>query len=447
MKWDDIVVGSGPGGATVARELAAAGRRVAVLEYGPRFTDTGFLKVTRALYRDREGYSTRTRGGVLIGRGRVVGGGSYIAMGNGVTPPPKRLAQWGLDLTSELADARKDLRVEPMRDELLGPGTRRLNQAAAALGWEMKPTPKCIDLDRCCCCGLCMFGCPTKAKWTSVEFVDEALAQGAQLLSEIEVKAVIRENGRAVGVTAHQTGRPGTSTEVRAERVIVAAGALDTPRILQRSGLHQAGTHLALDAFVSTFGFTDDVGMQGEHILGSYLESAIGEKDLFPAPYMYVPFYLQLYKDYKAGDGPMKVSTADQAALLLKSKRLPAKHALGMMSKIRDEMSGRVLLDGTIEKRMTAADQAKLEEAKALHRKLLVAAGVHPETIFDGPVEAGHPACTAGIGRVVDEHQQTEIAGLYVADASVFPSPLGMPPILTIVAMSKRLSRHLLGRE
>jgi choline dehydrogenase-like flavoprotein len=445
VKWDYVVVGSGPGGATVARDLAAAGRRVAIVECGPRFTDTGFLKVTRALYRDREGYTTRSNGGALIGRSRVVGGSSYIAMGNAVTPPQQRLTEWGLDLSSELAEARKDLRVEPMRDEMLGPGTRRLNEAAAALGWKMEPTPKCIDLDRCRCCGLCMFGCPTKAKWTSGEFVDDALAHGAQLLAETEVEAVIQENGRAVGVTAHPAGRSGGSTEVRAERVIIAAGALETPRILQRSGLQGAGTHLALDAFVSTFGFTDDVGMQGEHILGSYLESAICEKDLFPAPYMYVPFYLQLYKDYRPGDGPMKVSTAEQAALLLKSKRLPAKHALGMMSKIRDEMSGQVLPDGTIEKRMTAADQAKLEEAKALHRTLLVAAGVRPESIFDGPVEAGHPCCTAGMGRLVDEHQQTEIAGLYVADASVFPSPLGMPPILTIVAMSKRLCRHLLG--
>ncbi|MBN1631084.1 MAG: GMC family oxidoreductase [Thermoleophilia bacterium] len=445
MKWDDIVVGSGPGGATVARELAVAGRRVAVLEYGPPFTETGFRRVARAVYRDHEGYSTRTNGGVLIGRGRVVGGSSYIAMGNAVTPPPQRLAEWGIDLSSELAEAREDLRVEPMRNELLGPGTRMLNEAAAALGWEMKPTPKCIDLDRCRCCGLCMFGCPTGAKWTSVEFLDDALAHGAQLLTETEVKAVVRDNGRAVGVTAHPVGRPSALTEVLADRVILAAGALDTPRILQRSGLHEAGTHLALDAFVGTFGFTDDEGMQSEHILGSYLESALEEKDLFPAPYMYVPFYLQLYKDYKPGDGPMKVSTADQATLLLKSKRLPAKHALGMMSKIRDEMSGQVRLDGTIDKRMTVSDQAKLEEAKVLHRELLVAAGVRQETIFDGPVEAGHPCCTAGIGRVVDEHQQTEISGLYVADASVFPSPLGMPPILTIVAMSKRLSRHLLG--
>lgn len=155
MKWDDIVVGSGPGGATVARELALAGHRVAILEYGPRFSDTGFLKVSRAVYRDHEGHSIRTKGGVLIARGRVVGGSSYIAMGNALTPPPERLTEWGLDLSSELAEARKDLHVEPMRDELLGPGTRRLNQAAAALGWKMKPTPKCIDLDRCRCCGLC----------------------------------------------------------------------------------------------------------------------------------------------------------------------------------------------------------------------------------------------------------------------------------------------------
>ena len=65
----------------------------------------GFLKVTRAVYRDREGYDPQ-QWGVLIGRGRVVGGASYIAMGNGVTPPPQRLAEWGLDLSSELAEAR-----------------------------------------------------------------------------------------------------------------------------------------------------------------------------------------------------------------------------------------------------------------------------------------------------------------------------------------------------
>lgn len=444
-RWEDIVVGTGPGGATVARELARGGRRVLMVEYGPRFTETGFFKTTRGIFRDREGRSLRSRGGVLIGRSRVLGGGSYVAMGNAVTPPEERLAGWGLDLSEELAEARKDLRVELMREDLFGPGTRRLTEAAAALGLEMKKTPKCIDLDRCRGCGLCMFGCPSGAKWTSVEFVDDAVSRGAELLLKTEVTSVLRDNGRAAGVIANPPGQPRAQTELSADRVILAAGALETPRILKRSGIAAAGTHLAVDAFVSTFGFTDDVGMQGEHILATYLASAIAESDLFPAPYMYVPFWLQFYLDYKPGDGPFRVSAAEQARILLKSKLLPARRALGMMSKIRDEMTGEVLLDGSIDKRTTSRDEAKLAEARELHVRLLERAGAEPQSIFNGPVESGHPCCTAGIGRVVDKNQETEIPGLYVADASVFPSPLGLPPILTIVAMSKRLSRHLLG--
>jgi choline dehydrogenase-like flavoprotein len=444
-RYDDIIVGTGPGGATVARELARGGRRVLMIEYGPRYTDTGFLKVGRDVYRDREGRSIRTTGGVLIGRGRVLGGSSYIAMGNAVTPPPDRLAEWGLDLDHYLAEARRDLHVELMREDLMGPGTQRLSQAAAGLGWQMNPTPKCIDLDRCRCCGLCMFGCPSKAKWTSVDFVDEALADGAELLAQTEVTSVTRGNVRVGGIVANPTGKPKSQFKIESERVIVAAGALETPRILRRSGIADAGTHLAVDAFAGTFGYTEDVGMQGEHILATYLESAIAERDLFPAPYMYVPFWLQLYHDYKPGSGPMKVTSLEQGLTLLKSKSLPARQALGMMSKIRDEMSGEVLVDGTIDKSMTPRDQTKLEEAKQLHRSLLAAAGVDPETIFNGPVEAGHPCCTAGIGRVLDENQETVIPGLYVADASAFPSPLGLPPILTIVALSKRLAHHLLG--
>ena len=58
---------------------------------------------------------------------------------------------------------------------------------------------------------------------------------------------------------------------------------------------------------------------------------------------------------------------------------------------------------------------------------------------------SGHPCCTAPIGKVVDENQETKITNLFVSDASVFPSPLGMPPILTIVALSKKLSKYLLA--
>ena len=54
---------------------------------------------------------------------------------------------------------------------------------------------------------------------------------------------------------------------------------------------------------------------------------------------------------------------------------------------------------------------------------------------------------TAPIGKVVDENQETKITNLFVSDASVFPSPLGMPPILTIVALSKKLAKYLLANN
>jgi choline dehydrogenase-like flavoprotein len=118
---------------------------------------------------------------------------------------------------------------------------------------------------------------------------------------------------------------------------------------------------------------------------------------------------------------------------------------IGMMTKIRDQRTGTVHNDGTIEKGVTAHDQEKLDRAYEINRQILIAAGADPETIFRGVVEAGHPCCTAAMGEIVNEHQETEIRGLYVGDASVFPSPLGMPPILTIVALSKRLAAHLLS--
>jgi choline dehydrogenase-like flavoprotein len=114
-----------------------------------------------------------------------------------------------------------------------------------------------------------------------------------------------------------------------------------------------------------------------------------------------------------------------------------------LMTKIRDKSTGRVMPDGTIHKVLTVKDKAKLEEAHEINKDILIAAGVRPDTIFRTRYEAAHLAGTAAIGRVVDEDQESEINGLYVSDASVFPSPLGMPPILTLVLHSEKLAKHL----
>jgi len=439
--YRNIVVGSGPGGATVARELAGNGRKVLIVEYGPRFNKTGFLKTAKKAYLGRDKQPISSDGGVWIGRGRVLGGSSYVAMGNAVTPPARILKEWGLDLTHEIAEARTEMRVTLMPQEMIGPGTRAINRGAAKLGWEMKPTPKCVDFSRCKGCGLCMFGCPTGAKWTALEYIEEAEKQGAELLLNTEVTRVLHKNGKATGVVAKKNGR---EVRIEGERIILSAGALATPLILQRSGIDKAGKGLANDVFQTTYGRTEDVGMEGEIILATYLEKTIDEKELFPAPYMYVPFLIQRDID---GGYPENLNLLAQARMMLKSKGIDAKRTIAMMTKIRDERTGAVRSDGTIHKVLTAKDKAKLEEAHQINREILIAAGARPETIYRGVYESGHPCCSAAIGEVVDDNQQTEIQGLYVSDASVFPSPLGLPPILTIVALSKRLAKHLLERS
>jgi choline dehydrogenase-like flavoprotein len=436
-RYDCIVVGTGPGGGTVAKELSDGKRSVLMVEFGPRLDKTGFMKVARKAFMGKDKQALRSDGDVWIGRARILGGSSYVNMGGAATPPNKILNEWNIDLTDELESARNDMHVNPTSEEFMGEGTKRINDAASSLGWKMTPTPRSVDFKKCIKCGLCMFGCPTGAKWTSLEFIDEAMAKGAELLLETEVKRIDHKSGKVAGISAEQKGK---KIEIKAEKVILSAGALATPVILQNSGIKDAGKGLANDIFQTTYGYTEDVGMQGEIVMATYLEQMIEERELFPAPYMYIPFFLQRDID---GKYPEKLGKLQETKMFLRSKRVDAKRIIGMMTKIRDERTGRVNNDGTISKRLTDKDQAKIDEAFEINKKILIAAGADPETIFRGVYESGHPCCTAAIGEIVNDHQETGIKGLFVSDASVFPSPLGIPPILTIVALSKKLANHL----
>jgi choline dehydrogenase-like flavoprotein len=91
----------------------------------------------------------------------------------------------------------------------------------------------------------------------------------------------------------------------------------------------------------------------------------------------------------------------------------------------------------TVHKAITRRDIAKLDEAHKINKDILIAVGVKPDTIFCTSYKSSHPACTATTSKIVDINQESQIKSLFISDASVFPTPLGMPPILTIVALLK----------
>ena len=103
-----------------------------------------------------------------------------------------------------------------------------------------------------------------------------------------------------------------------------------------------------------------------------------------------------------------------------------AEDILGMMIKIGDEPSGKVRED-YIEKFSTSSDVSLLAKGSAVAGAILTESGVDPNTLTSTLARGAHPGGTAAIGDVVDTNLETEISGLYIADASVFPSAPGCP--------------------
>jgi choline dehydrogenase-like flavoprotein len=113
------------------------------------------------------------------------------------------------------------------------------------------------------------------------------------------------------------------------------------------------------------------------------------------------------------------------------------------MVKIPDETKGYVRTNGYVSKFNSIQDIRYIAEGVATAGFILEKAGVDPKTIGSTVCRGAHPGGTAAIGKVVDSNLQTEIDDLYVCDASVLPIAPGKPPILTILALSKRLADYL----
>ena len=428
---DVIVVGSGPGGATVARELARAesGRRVTLLERGidhrPRAYYGTYLGAL--LYTQRSTF-LYTQEGLNIIRPFMVGGATPMFTGSSAPPPAWLKDRYGIDIDLEVSETSEELEIAPLPAELRGRASTRLAQAAQALGYDWEPLPKFMKPARSRhfdCRATCVLGCRCGAKWTAAEYVDEAVTAGADLRTRARVARVLIEDGHVAGVEGRLNGRPFVA---RAETVVLAAGGIGTPRILQASGFEDAGQGMAMDTTLMVYGFVKDQGIGNEPPMTWAWENE-------EAGYM-LSTLIDPWLNY-----PLIMARQSWVHLRSWSRW---NHILGVMIKLRDEISGGVFPNGQISKPMTERDRGRLAAAREVSERILVEAGADRKNILITPLRGTHPSSTVRIGAMLDENLQTEIQGLYVCDASTFPEALGRPTVLTIIGLGRRLAKRLM---
>ncbi|MBI0583796.1 MAG: GMC family oxidoreductase [Methanomassiliicoccus sp.] len=423
-----IVVGSGAGGATAARELATRGAEVVVLDAGARFVPftrrvgateplrrAGLLGSERNVSRFIPAYRTaRSSEDLVLVRSIAVGGCTVVSCGNMVRAV-EGLGDIGLDLTPEFDELEARIGIRAVPRERWRPLTAGMFNAAREMGLDPRPTPKAVDMERCTSCGLCEVGCPNGARWDSRRFLGEAVRAGCAVRPEAEVKRVVLDGGRAVGVQVLSGGR---LEMVRGDAIVLAAGGIGTAQVLRASGIAPSDTLWA--DLVLTIGGRSKGARQLEEPPMVWFSQRDG---YIISPYLDVLSHW-FHRPWRS---------------------VGVKDRVGVMVKLAEAANGRVLEDGTVVKPVDEEDRERLRRASDEVREMMSAAGVQGPFV-DGLLHGGHLGGTVPLRREDVDGMRPSILppGLWVADLSLLPRSQGLPTMLTAAALAMRVSRRII---
>ncbi len=474
---DVVVVGSGAGGAVVARELAEMGHAVVVIEEGKYFRRHEFtgraMEMQRKLYRNAGATVAVGNTGIPIPLGRSVGGTTTINSGTCYRVPARILSHWrhafGLvDFTEDhlrpyFDRVERVLGVSEAQPEYLGGVARVIARGCDKLGYAHGPLRR--NAPDCDGKGICCFGCPTDAKRsTNVSYVPLALRAGAELFYHAKVNRILTERERATGVVAETMTSPGQRTRmltVRAEAVVIACGSITTPVLLSESGLLQGspalGRNLTIHPAVASLArFDEDISANNAIPQGYAIEQFHDEGLLFEgatAPLdigmIAIPFF-----------GPKLIELAENYHQTAAFGFLVEDSSVGRVHVVRGQP--------VISYRVNQRDVARIKRGIQILADVFFAAGakaVYPLVngfdelrseadlarlrratlnARDFDLTAYHPLGTARMGTdprtsvVGPTHETHEIRGLYITDGASVPSSPAVNPQVTIMALATR---------
>ncbi len=490
VQADVCVIGSGAGGAVVAAECARAGLRVVVLEEGAYFTkddfsDTPFARMLR-MYRNHGATVAVGRPPIPVPLGRAVGGTTVVNSGTCFRTPEAVLRhfvkRYGLEgyepeaMAPYFERVERELHVIPVPAEVLGANAQWFARGVQQLGLQGAPLRR--NIVGCRGCGVCAFGCPSDAKQAMhLSYLPRAEAAGATIFARCRAEELVRAQGRVRGVRARVFGSSDHETagwlEVEAEVVVVACGTLHTPGFLRRNQVR------------------DRSGQLGRNLS---LHPALGISASFQEPIHHWRGTLQSYfvDHLHASLGVMIEVTSMHPAMALSAAKgvgselqdfladLPYRCSAGLF--VSDTSAGEIrsvpgLGTPLVRYSLNRHDMARLLVGARLVAEIFLAAGAHtvhtglphaPEVRGRADLErladatlckptdlhlaAFHPMGTCRMGpraeeAVVDLDGRVHgEAGLYVADASLFPECVSVNPQETIMAFAIRIAEGIAGR-
>ena len=466
--YDVVVVGSGAGGGVIAGELAQRGRDVLLLEIGPYRKAEDFTrweaKATHELWWPLRFAPLQNGEPFVFLAGRCVGGTTTINSKVALRVHDRDVAKWhpatGLTSDGSTPFSRADLDPYYERvEQVLGVRERAdwtksvytVEAGFKALGAELHPVTSYTD-PNCSSCGSCLQGCATNAgKSTMNTYIADALARGGlELRADAAVERVLVEDSedgpQATGV--EYVDPTGERRTVRAGAVVVAAGTLNTPQLLLKSGLTNGaiGRNLGLHPVRLVYGLFDEP--QDAHMVypvtAHCKKFQHDEEGGFVIEATTIQDPISFATTLTDEDGPFWGERLVEAV-----KRF--RHWVGLLALCNDENGSRVVVDESGGERfdvdLRPADLERIESALRFSREVLEAAGARQvcwtglsSTHVQGSCRMGDDPSRSVVDRNGESH---EVKRLFVGDGSLVPRTMSVNPSLTIMALATRVAEHL----